>query len=144
MIYRGVEYGDNLDEAALTRIIMNPPKDVYFIRCEQYVKIGISMWPPHRLKQIRKGGGGSLIPPQMNAATSELIVTELGGLKRERELHAQFAHLRHTGEWFTEAPELTEYIETLKGKPMSNEPTHRIEWCGRIKVYVPIKPRGSK
>jgi hypothetical protein len=42
-----------------------------------------------------------------------LLATEPGGFERERELHAQFAHLRHTGEWFTEAPELAEYIDAL-------------------------------
>jgi hypothetical protein len=23
-------------------------------------------------------------------------------------------------------------------------PVYRIEWCGRVKVYVPVKPRESK
>lgn len=85
---------------------------VYFIRCEEYVKIGISKNVTARLHQIRKGGG-SLFPRLLDVETSELIATEPGGLNRERELHQRFAHLRHTGEWFTEAPELTEYIDGL-------------------------------
>lgn len=85
---------------------------VYFIRCQQYVKIGISKNPATRLQQIRRGGG-SHFPRLLDVETSELITTEPGGLDRERELHAKFSHLRHTGEWFTEAPELTDYIESL-------------------------------
>ena len=85
---------------------------VYFIRCEQYVKIGISKNVTARLNQIRKGGG-SLFPRLLDVETAELVATEPGGLDREKALHKQFTHLRHTGEWFTEAPELTEYIERL-------------------------------
>lgn len=86
---------------------------VYFIRCEQFVKIGISKNVSARLHQIRKGGG-SLFPRLLDVQTAELIATESGGLDREKALHKQFAHLRHTGEWFTEAPELTEYIDGLE------------------------------
>lgn len=85
---------------------------VYFMRCEQFVKIGISHNPHSRLAQIRKGGGTSF-PRRLDIASAQLVNTEPGGLDREKELHAKFSHLRHTGEWFTEAPELTEYIESL-------------------------------
>jgi hypothetical protein len=91
---------------------------VYFIRCQQFVKIGISKNPAARLLQIRRGGG-SHFPRLLDVETSELVTTEVGGRKREQELHAQFAHLRHTGEWFTEAPELTEYIESLSERKVA-------------------------
>lgn len=84
---------------------------VYFIRCEQYIKIGVSHDALTRLNQIRKGG--TSFPRRLDIASSVLITTEPGGFEREKELHAKFSHLRHTGEWFTEAPELTEYIESL-------------------------------
>lgn len=84
---------------------------VYFIRCEGFIKIGKAQRPENRVKEIRRGG--ILFPRQLDLEASELIATELGGIERERELHARFAHLRHTGEWFIEAPELTEYIESL-------------------------------
>ena len=84
---------------------------VYFMRCEQFVKIGVSYDPAARLNQIRKGS--SLFPRRLDIATAELVTTEPGGFEREKELHAKFSHLRHTGEWFTEAPELTEYINDL-------------------------------
>jgi len=88
---------------------------VYFMRCEQFVKIGVSHNPHNRLRQLRKGGGTSF-PSRLDIAAVELIATEPGGFEREKELHATFAHLRHTGEWFTEAPELTEYINELERK----------------------------
>lgn len=85
---------------------------VYFIRCEQYVKIGISQNPAARLRQIRNGGGAQF-PRLLDVAVSEIVALEPGGLTREKELHAKFSHLRHTGEWFTEAPDLTDYIKEL-------------------------------
>jgi len=86
---------------------------VYFLRCDGFVKIGYSIDPHMRLRQIRSMDG-TLFPGGIDCAATELLATEHGGFDRERELHKQFKHLRHTGEWFTEAPELTEYINTLQ------------------------------
>lgn len=85
---------------------------VYFIRCDNFMKIGMSVDPERRLKVIRTSGG-SMFPTSMDVSHAALVATEPGGRWREAELHAKFAHLRHTGEWFTEAPELTEYVEDL-------------------------------
>lgn len=85
--------------------------EVYYIRCKPFVKIGVSKNPSLRLKQIRRGGGGFASPAGLDLTASELVGTELGSFTRERELHSKFAHLRHTGEWFAETPELTQYIE---------------------------------
>lgn len=85
----------------------------YFIRCGEYIKIGASSSPMHRLLTIRNIGG-VLSPRGLDLSNSSLIATEPGGFNRERELHAKFAHLRHTGEWFTEAPELTDYIRNIE------------------------------
>ena len=85
----------------------------YFIRCGEFIKIGASASPEARLRTIRKTGG-VLAPAGLDLTSAELLATERGGFNRERELHKQFKHLRHTGEWFTEAPELTEYINQLE------------------------------
>lgn len=85
----------------------------YFIRCGQFVKIGASLDPVLRLNTIRRTGG-VLAPAGLDLRAAELIVTEPGGFEREHRLHIKFAHLRHTGEWFTEAPDLTSYIESKK------------------------------
>ncbi|MDO9016587.1 MAG: GIY-YIG nuclease family protein [Deltaproteobacteria bacterium] len=36
-----------------------------------------------------------------------------GSMEDERRLHAKFAHLRVSGEWFREEPELSDYIEAI-------------------------------
>lgn len=82
---------------------------VYFIRCGGYVKIGASRTPTARAHVIRTTGGVHA-PFLLDLSSAELVATEPGGFKREKELHAQFKHLRHTGEWFTEARELARYI----------------------------------
>lgn len=86
---------------------------VYFIRCGGYVKIGASHSPQKRLDSIRAAGGGALAPFLLDLSGAEMIATEPGGFTREKALHARFKHLRHTGEWFTESPELSKYIELL-------------------------------
>lgn len=87
----------------------------YFMRCGKFVKIGASADPKFRLVSIRRTGG-VLTPAGLDLRDTELVATQGGGFDRERELHAKFAHLRHTGEWFTETPELTTYIESLTAK----------------------------
>ena len=85
---------------------------VFLIRCEGYIKIGYAGSPHKRLKQLQ-ATDGTKYPEGMNCSTAALIQTEPGGIDRERDLHQKFKHLRHTGEWFMEAKELTDYIEGL-------------------------------
>lgn len=85
---------------------------VYFMRCGEFVKIGVSTAPAYRHRQIRESGG-VLMPHGLDFTKTELVTHVKGGYAHEKALHAKFSHLRHTGEWFTEAPELTEYINDL-------------------------------
>lgn len=87
-------------------------QQVYFIRCEGFVKIGISADPQKRLETIQRSGNGTLAPP-INLAGSHIAATESGGRGRERELHRKFARLRVVGEWFKEDDELRSYIDSL-------------------------------
>lgn len=91
---------------------MRADATVYFIRCEGYIKIGYAIAPHKRLKQLQ-ATDGTKYPDGIKCSTAALIQTEPGGFDRERELHAKFSHLRHTGEWFTESKELTDYIKGL-------------------------------
>lgn len=86
---------------------------VYFMRCAKFVKIGFSTNVHMRLDTIRKSGG-VLMPEGLPYWTTEIAAVIPAGMDHEKELHAKFSHLRHTGEWFTEAPELTEYIERME------------------------------
>lgn len=88
------------------------PDQVYFLQGDGFIKIGYSENPQYRLKQIRSNDG-TQYPAGMDYAGVTIIRTIPGGRPLERKLHAKFAHLRHTGEWFTEAPELTDYIKGL-------------------------------
>ena len=85
---------------------------VYFFRCGPYIKIGYSIDPTRRLREIRTGIG-TKVPDDIDRARTVLVQTEPGGRSRERDLHQRFKHLHHWGEWFTEAPELTDYINAL-------------------------------
>lgn len=115
------DWGKAMAEAARNPTVRTGPTErrdmraeatVYFIRCEGFVKIGYAIAPHKRLKQLQ-ATDGTKYPDGMNCSTAALIQTEPGGINRERDLHQQFKHLRHTGEWFTEAKELTDYIEGL-------------------------------
>lgn len=85
---------------------------VYFIACGPYIKIGVSKTPEARLETIR-AIGGVRSPNGLNLGQSKLLATEPGGHSRERQLHAEFDHLRDTGEWFRSDPELLDYINSL-------------------------------
>lgn len=85
---------------------------VYFIRCTTFVKIGYSLAPLKRLRQLQ-ASDGTLAPEGLPVHSASIIATMDGGHAQEQKLHRRFAHLRHTGEWFNESPELTNYIESL-------------------------------
>ena len=86
---------------------------VYFMRCAEFIKIGYTTNVHMRLDTIRKSGG-VLMPEGLPYWTTVIAAVIPAGMDHEKELHAKFSHLRHTGEWFTEAPELTEYIERME------------------------------
>ena len=118
------QYGaamDQLLEAMQSRLMCpqlppNPKRrevgPVYFFRCGKYIKIGYSVNPHARLNQLRNGDK-TKCPKGIDRRAIVLIETEPGGRDREYELHQRFKHLHHWGEWFTEAPELTAYIESI-------------------------------
>jgi hypothetical protein len=112
------------DAAEASRVAMKDLRDkkasVYFIRCGGYVKIGASRSPSARLESIRTVGG-VLAPFLLDLSGAEMIATEPGGFTREKALHARFKHLRHTGEWFSEAPDLTKYIDSLAKKARTSQ-----------------------
>lgn len=67
------------------------------------IKIGISSSPRARLSQLQASRPGTL----------RLLAAIPGDRTAERELHAEFAHLRIRGEWFRAAPELAARIDSL-------------------------------
>lgn len=89
---------------ALMQAIVRPNTDghiVYYIRWADRIKIGTTSNLQQRLKALYH---------------DEVLATEPGSTGRERERHAQFAHLLVDGqrEWFHDSPELREHIATLR------------------------------
>lgn len=76
---------------------------VYFIQCGEFVKIGTATDVAARLLSLQTANPLPLV----------LLATERGFVPRERELHRQFAALRHANEWFRYEGELKAYIEGL-------------------------------
>jgi len=77
---------------------------VYFIKDGEKIKIGSSVKPTQRERQLR------------THTPLPILATCSGGTKRERHLHKRFAHYRVSGtrEWFWKNAELLAYIARLK------------------------------
>lgn len=87
---------------------------VYYIQCGMFVKIGTSIDPYRRCKQLQSGHGGKAQRPDVWIGETILLASEVGSAYNERQRHAQFAHLRHRGEWFYLTEELADHIEAVQ------------------------------
>lgn len=85
---------------------------VYYIQCGMYVKIGTSVDPYNRVKQLARGGKAKR--PIIWVGEPELLAVEFGNAFHERLRHNQFAKYRDLGEWFLLSEELAEFIEDLQ------------------------------
>lgn len=77
---------------------------VYFVRCDERVKIGYTRNIGSRLSQFRTSNGKPV----------ELLLTIPGGREEERALHQKFARFRTQGEWFRYVPEIRRVIRELE------------------------------
>lgn len=91
------------------------PKEqlVYFIKCGEWMKIGISVNPEKRLEALRRSGNGTAAPVGIQLHEAEIVHTMPGGRPVEKFLHHQFRHLRVEGEWFNYWDELEAYVDGL-------------------------------
>jgi hypothetical protein len=99
---------------------------VYYIQCGQFVKIGYSINPEDRVKQIRRGGRAAR--PTVWADDPKLLGYEPGARDLEASRHAQFADLHDRGEWFTLTPALAEHIEGVRQAQAVLEVKLQQEW----------------
>lgn len=74
---------------------------IYFLKLEQFVKIGFTNNPHNRITTLQSG-----LPEKV-----ELIYLMDGGRKEEKELHLKFSGNRREGEWFILVDEILDYIE---------------------------------
>lgn len=79
---------------------------IYFIRCDDQIKIGISRAPRRRLNIMQVG----------NPTPLSLLATMPADAFTERRLHLKFSALRVRREWFTAAPELLDYIDSIRSR----------------------------
>lgn len=83
---------------------------VYFFECDDFIKIGFSVNPESRLRQIQVSGNGTAAPQNMNTREAKIITAAPGTRKDEMALHDRFAATRDEGEWFKKSAELTDYV----------------------------------
>lgn len=77
---------------------------IYFIRSENFVKIGKTRNPAGRFVTLQSAHHCELF----------LIAAVPAHRSIETALHQRFAHLRQNGEWFRMADELVEFIDLVK------------------------------
>ncbi len=78
---------------------------IYFVRCENFVKIGYSENPRYRPLTFRTG----------NPFDCSLIGIVEGGLDDEKRIHQQFRDDHHRDEWFHLTPNVGERISAICG-----------------------------
>ena len=103
------------DELSLTMPLyahMDKGPFVYYIQCGSFVKIGTSIDPASRVKQLRLGGKAKR--PTVWEGNPILLGVEFGNAFHERQLHHRFAEYRDQGEWFTLSPELSAHIDEVQ------------------------------
>ena len=72
---------------------------VYFISCEESLKIGIANDVQKRLKQLQTGSSSKL-----NIIHVIPFKSRKEAMKKERELHKKYGAFRLEGEWFEKQP----------------------------------------
>lgn len=82
---------------------------VYFIKINNYVKIGYTCGIPCRLNDIN-----TCNPYKPKLLYSVRFETTEEAKTHERELHDKFSAFRHKGEWFKYSNEIKEYIKRFK------------------------------
>ena len=92
------------DDADADDTLEDGGKFIYFLRMGDLIKIGVTQDVNQRIKSYSK----TEYPYK-----PELLATCPGGFAKEKELHARFAHARVKGEWFSQVPELMQYIEAI-------------------------------
>ena len=77
---------------------------VYFVQCDDRIKIGIARDPQRRLRTLQTGNAGEL----------QLLAVVVGDMGLEGAIHAKFESSRIQGEWFVRSQELLEFVARLK------------------------------
>ena len=79
------------------------PQFVYFMECDERIKIGIARDPKRRLRSLQTG----------NPAQLRILAAFAGDADLEHAIHTKFESTRIGGEWFCKTDELKKFIERL-------------------------------
>lgn len=79
-------------------------KGVYFLKHQEYLKIGLSNNIPKRIKDLRHSFPGVILSLEVLGTTDNYT---------ERELHLRFKRFRVAGDWFRYEDPLQRFIRTL-------------------------------
>lgn len=82
-----------------------PQTGVYFLACQGFVKIGVSIDVARRYYSIKNAN-----PMDVRPLGFIHVPTLAGAEERESGLHQLFAGLHHRGEWFRDEQPLQDYI----------------------------------
>lgn len=95
--------------ADLKRALLNArPAGVYFVKCCNFIKIGCSLDVNQRLQTLTYA-----MPFELQLLAVLPVIAE-DVTRIEAQLHRQFAHLRHRGEWFRIGNDLLAHIASIK------------------------------
>ena len=82
---------------------------VYFVRCHDFIKIGVCTFANSRNQRLSELQGGN--PYELKMLGVLLYQERSEAEKKERQLHTDFRYWRYRGEWFSANPKLLDYIE---------------------------------
>lgn len=113
------------------------PEWTYFIRDAEGIKIGRSVHPRSRLRDLQGGNGSKL----------ELLLAVPYSRLSEPDAHRKFKHLRTHREWFRPEQELLDFIEALRAetRPRRKRPPPHVEMMiGRLVSARPAAPKHKR
>lgn len=111
--------------------VRSPIQFVYFIRSENFVKIGWATALVTRVNNCQIN----------NPHPVELLAHFRGGLEEEANLHACFNSYHHRGEWFVYAEPIQELVSKIKDLDPIEARIVAGQWYFDFTGYGSLRPR---
>ena len=111
-----IESDLRLKERSLADVLDRFTRDaeqIYFMKADNMVKIGRSLHPDQRLKNLQSNKGQTVIPDSVDMSRAVIVARFPGGRRVESSLHLRFRRYQVAGEWFRWSPEVRRYVEGL-------------------------------
>jgi len=111
--------------------VRSPIQFVYFIRSENFVKIGWATALDTRFNNCQIN----------NPHHVELLAYFRGGVEEEGNLHAVFSRYHHRGEWFVYDEPIRELVAQIKDRDPIDARIVAGEWYFNLTGYGTLRPR---